>query len=195
MPSGEKHLVEIGTTSGTKSRERKNATDFDPNKMFQLLPTQFYLEESQEGPSSNENDIPELEKRVQEFADLLEVERAKNETLSAENLKLCMEIGLLRQAIPKDEIPNGNSRKLRTKELCKKPSFLEGYIIGDIRAKRGKEKIIDEIGDAVVEEPAVKKEKKQIVAQQIGVRRLRVGKCMSQVNAEKLKEYLSKASR
>ncbi|KAK9904524.1 hypothetical protein M0R45_000607 [Rubus argutus] len=196
-PYGVKHSIEIGTTSDTKSLgEAPNIVDdFDPSKMFQLLPSQFYLEESQEGPSENVSDIPELKRRLQESIDLLEIERARNKTLSEENSKLRKEVVLLRQANSKDEIPIENLRKLRTKEQCKKPSVLEDYIVDNMKGRRGKEKIkIDNNDDAAVQEPPAKKEKKQKTVQQIGVRRLRVGKYMTKGDAEKLKESLSKNS-
>lgn len=78
IPYGVKHSIEIGTTSDPKSvgEAQDIVDDFDPSQMFQLLPNQFYMEESQEGPSKNESNIPELERRLQEFVDLLEIERA-----------------------------------------------------------------------------------------------------------------------
>lgn len=158
-PYGVRHSIEIGTTSETKSlREAQDIVDdFDPSKLFQLLPSQFYMEESQERPSKNESDIPELERRIQESVDLLEIERARNKTLSKDNSKLHREIVLLRQANSKDEIPTENLRKLRTKEQCKKPSVLEDYIVDNMKGKRGKEKIkIDDTDDAVVKESPAK---------------------------------------
>nr|XP_011465496.1 PREDICTED: uncharacterized protein LOC105351768 [Fragaria vesca subsp. vesca] len=190
IPNKEKYGLET-TGSEEEGSKEKCKDDIDTSKMFQLLPSQDYLDDIEPGPSSNDA----MDKRLDELAALLKNEQARNEILCNENKRLESEIEMLRRSKNLVEVEKQTSRTLRSRSECKKPSFLVDYITDNSRKGKGKFQVVnnDDNDDFVQSSP--KKKKVPSVGQNIAVRRHRVGKCMAAPYAQKLKGYLAKGDR
>ncbi|PQM39654.1 uncharacterized protein Pyn_38760 [Prunus yedoensis var. nudiflora] len=171
-------IIEIISNSGGKTSETpiKSIDDFDPIKAFQLLPTQL-MECSQEEPSNSKVDIYDMQRKLQEVTTMLDVECSKNKDLFTENERLKKEIAKLHKGKGKDESPEQRSMILRTRARTRQPLVRPEYAYADKLGKTNCKKMKVHHGYTCEAKP-------------IGVRRLRVGKCLSLHEADILKKYL-----
>ncbi|KAL6211706.1 hypothetical protein ACLB2K_016929 [Fragaria x ananassa] len=119
IPNKEKYGIET-TGSEEEGSEEKCEEDIDTSKMFQLLPSQEYLDDIEPGPSRS--DV--MDKRLDELAALLKNEQARNEILCNENKRLESEIEMLCRSKNLVEVEKQTLRTLRSRSECKKSSFL-----------------------------------------------------------------------
>ncbi|KAM0969951.1 hypothetical protein FF1_018124 [Malus domestica] len=191
-------LEEVVQVGGGNLCSHGRGINVEPHKVldeeflpiFDILPSEF-MENNLGEPSNSKADLNDLERKLQEMSLLVEDYRSEIMKLTIENKNLKEELKCKENYIVKDKSPKQNSMILRVKLKQRKPLLMPDY---KYDACVNKKMVVhmdkNYVGSRAIQMHEYGNIKIMAPMKTIAVRRLRVGKCLPILYAEKLKQFL-----
>ncbi|KAM1727535.1 hypothetical protein ACFX12_018157 [Malus domestica] len=191
-------LEEVVQVGGGNLCSHGRGINVEPHKVldeeflpiFDILPSEF-MENNLGEPSNSKADLNDLERTLQEMSLLVEDYRSEIMKLTIDNKNLKEELKCKENYIVKDKSPKQNSMILRVKLQQRKPLLMPDY---KYDACVNKKMVVhmdkNYVGSRAIQMHEYGNIKIMAPVKTIDVRRLRVGKCLPILYAEKLKQFL-----